>query len=40
MTPRDLIEPLVEQRAVFFHAGLVEENPGCDSTLGDFMHTY
>ena len=36
----DVVAPLVNQRAIFFHAKLFVDNPVCEMTLGDFMQLY
>ena len=36
----DVLEPLVRQRAHFFHAKLLVDNAVCEHTLGDLMQLY
>ena len=40
MSYTDVIEPLITQRAHFFHAKLIVDNIICENTLGDFMNLY
>lgn len=40
VTDFDVIGPLVAQRAVFFHAKLMVDNPVCEANLGDLMQLF
>lgn len=40
VAPADLLQPLLAQRATFFHSRLFQDNPVCEITLGDFVQFY